>query len=127
MGYYFCHSLTSLVYLFRICNRKEGDPSWKLSNPVNFGLLEYWSDGVITKGLMSFLSNTPILHHSNAPGLYFLTLRTYMRTALTDDDSLDFRLTSRAGQVGSPENLQLIAIASLMIGDGIKVGFSGTQ
>ncbi len=50
-----------------------------------------------------------------------------MRAALADDDSLDFRLTSRAGQVGSPKNLQLIAIASLMFGDGIKVGFSGTQ
>ena len=50
-----------------------------------------------------------------------------MRTALTDDDSLDFRLTSRAGQVGSPKNLQFITIASLMFGDGIKVGFSGPQ
>jgi len=50
-----------------------------------------------------------------------------MRTALADDDSLDFRLTSRAGQVGSPKNLQLITIASLVFGDGIKVCFAGTQ
>ena len=50
-----------------------------------------------------------------------------MRAALTDDDSPDFRLTSRAGQVGSLENLQLITIAALMFGDGIKIGFSGTQ
>jgi len=50
-----------------------------------------------------------------------------MRAALTDDDSLDFHLTSRTGQVGSPENLQFITIASLMFGDGIKVCFSGTQ
>jgi len=50
-----------------------------------------------------------------------------MRAALTDDDSLDFRLTSLTGKVGSPENLQFIPIASLMFGDGIKVGFTGTQ
>ena len=50
-----------------------------------------------------------------------------MRATLTDDDSLDFRLTPRAGQVGSPKNLQLVTIASLMFGDGIKIGFTGTQ
>ena len=50
-----------------------------------------------------------------------------MRAALANDDSADIRLTSRAGQVGSPKNLQLITIAPLMFGDGIKVGFSGTQ
>ena len=50
-----------------------------------------------------------------------------MRTALTDDDSLDFHLTARTGPVGSPKNLQFITIASLMFGDGIKVGFAGTQ
>ena len=50
-----------------------------------------------------------------------------MRTALTDDDSLDFHLTARTGPVGSPKNLQLVTIASLMFGDGIKVGFTGTQ
>ena len=50
-----------------------------------------------------------------------------MRTALADDDSLDFRLTSRAGQVGSTKNLQLITIASLVFGDGIKIGLTGAQ
>jgi hypothetical protein len=60
------------------------------------------------------------------PDLY-LTLRTNMRAALTDDDSLDFRLTARTGPVGSSKNLQFITIASLMFGDGIKIGFSGTQ
>ena len=34
---------------------------------INFGVLEYWSVGVMAKGLMSFIS-TPILHHSSAPG-----------------------------------------------------------
>ena len=46
-----------------------------------------------------------------------------MRTPLADNDSLDFCLTSRAGQVGSPKNLQLITIASLVFGDGIKAWF----
>jgi hypothetical protein len=30
--------------------------------------MEYWSDGVMTKGMMSFF-NTPILHHSSIPEL----------------------------------------------------------
>ena len=50
-----------------------------------------------------------------------------MRTALADDDSLDFRLASRTGLVGASKYLQLIAVASLMFGDGIKVGFAGSQ
>ena len=50
-----------------------------------------------------------------------------MRTALADDDSLDFRLASRTGLVGASKYLQLIAVASLMFGDGIKVGFAGPQ
>jgi len=50
-----------------------------------------------------------------------------MRAALADDDSLDLGLTSRAGQAGSPKNLQFVTVASLMFGDGIKVGFTGTQ
>jgi hypothetical protein len=33
----------------------------------NLGLLEYWSVGVMTQGLISFC-NTPMLHHSS-PGL----------------------------------------------------------
>jgi hypothetical protein len=50
-----------------------------------------------------------------------------MRTALTDDDSLNFRLASRTGPVGASKDLQLIAVTSLMFGDGIKVGFTGPQ
>jgi hypothetical protein len=49
---------------FRICNPKEGNPSWEVSISINFGVLEYWSVGVMVKGLMAFLS---ILHHSSAP------------------------------------------------------------
>jgi hypothetical protein len=29
--------------------------------------MEYWSVGVMTKGLMSLFFNTPILHHSITP------------------------------------------------------------
>jgi hypothetical protein len=46
---------------------KEGNPSWELIISINFGVLEYWSVGVMTKGLMSFFFNTPILHHSSTP------------------------------------------------------------
>ena len=59
--------------------------------------------------------------------LNFLTHRTYMRTALADDDSLNFRLASRTRLVGTSKYLQLIAVTSLMFGDGIKVGFAGSQ
>ena len=50
-----------------------------------------------------------------------------MRTALTDDDSLNFRLASRAGPVGASKYVQFIAVTSLMFGDGIKIGFAGPQ
>jgi hypothetical protein len=50
-----------------------------------------------------------------------------MCTALTDDDSLNFRLASRAGPVCAPKYVQFIAVTSLMFGDGIKVGFTGPQ
>ena len=50
-----------------------------------------------------------------------------MRAALADNDSLDFRAASRAGPVGSSKYFQLIAVTSLMSGDGIKVGFTGSQ
>jgi hypothetical protein len=50
-----------------------------------------------------------------------------MRTALTDDDSLNFRSASRTGPVGTAKYLQLIAVTSLMFGDGIKVGFARPQ
>jgi hypothetical protein len=57
------HKNNSLIY-----NPKEGNPSWELSISINFGALEYWSIGVMTKGLMSFFqhSNTPVLHYSKA-------------------------------------------------------------
>jgi len=38
--------------------------AWWVSISINFGVLEYWSDGVMTKGLMSFFST---LHHSITP------------------------------------------------------------
>ena len=50
-----------------------------------------------------------------------------MRAALADNDSLDFRVASRAGAVGAPKHLQLIAVTSLVPGDGIKIGFAGSQ
>ena len=50
-----------------------------------------------------------------------------MRTALADDDSLNFRLASRTGQVGASKYVQFIAVPSLMFGDRIKVGFAGPQ
>ena len=34
---------------------------------IYVGALEYWSVGVMAKGLMLFF-NTPILHHSSTPG-----------------------------------------------------------
>jgi len=34
-----------------------------------FGMLEYWSDGVMAKGLTSFF-NTPILQYSMTPVLH---------------------------------------------------------
>jgi hypothetical protein len=50
-----------------------------------------------------------------------------MRTALTDDDSLNFRLASWTGQAGASKYVQFIAVPSLMFGDGIKIGFSSPQ
>src|SRR5210317_1286738 len=56
------------IIQIRIYNPKEGNPSWGLSNSINFGVLEYWSVGLMTKGLMSFFqhSNTPSLQYSRA-------------------------------------------------------------
>jgi hypothetical protein len=54
----------------RVYNPKEGNPLWKLSISINFGVLEYWSVGVMAKGLMSYFfqhSNTPTLQHSSTP------------------------------------------------------------
>jgi len=48
-------------------NPKEDNPSCKLSVSINFAVLEYWRVGVMTKELMSFFPNTPILHHSSTP------------------------------------------------------------
>jgi hypothetical protein len=50
-----------------------------------------------------------------------------MRAALADDDSPDSRLTSNAGLVGAPKYHQLITVAALMFGDGIKIGLTGSQ
>ena len=50
-----------------------------------------------------------------------------MRAALADDDSFDCLATARAGLAGTPEDVQLIAIAALMFGYRIKIGFSGSQ
>ena len=50
-----------------------------------------------------------------------------MRTALTDNDSLNFRPASRAGAVSASEYVQFIAVTPLMFGDRIKVGFAGPQ
>ena len=51
---------------FRIYNPKEGIPSREVSISINFGVLEYWSVGVMAKGMMPFLSPlqysiTPVL------------------------------------------------------------------
>jgi len=50
-----------------------------------------------------------------------------MRTALTDDDSLDCLTAARAGLTVTPEDVELITVAALMFGDGIKIGFTGPQ
>ena len=56
-----------IIFFGSITKKKEGNPSRQLSILINFGVLEYWSIGVMTKGLMSFFFNTPILHHSSTP------------------------------------------------------------
>ena len=68
-----------------------------------------------------------IPRHSNTPYSFFLTLRTNMCAALADDDSVNRCLTSRAWLVGAPKYPELIAVASLMFGDGIKIGLAGSQ
>ena len=50
-----------------------------------------------------------------------------MRTALADDDSLNLSLAAGAGAVGAAKYVQLVAVTSLMPGDGIKIGFTGSQ
>jgi hypothetical protein len=49
-------------------NTKEGNPPCELLNSVKFGVLEYWSIGVMIKGRVSFFqhSNTPSLQYSRA-------------------------------------------------------------
>jgi hypothetical protein len=47
----------------RIYNLKGGNPWRELIISINFGVLEYWSVGVMTKGLM------PFFQHSNTPSL----------------------------------------------------------
>jgi hypothetical protein len=59
--------------------------------------------------------------------LYSLTLRTYMRAALADNDALDIRFAARAGQPFATKYIQFIPITSLMSGYGIEIGFSGSQ
>lgn len=66
-------------------------------------MLQLWSIG---KGFQSFFHS--IRHYSLTPTLQqlnFLTSRTYMRTSLPDDDSLDGRLAPGAGEIGAPKNL----------------------
>jgi len=55
----------SCLNFYQFYNPKECNPSWELSISINFRVLEYWSVGVMTKGLMSFF---PTLHHSSTPG-----------------------------------------------------------
>ena len=50
-----------------------------------------------------------------------------MRAALTDDDPLDARFATRAGQTFATKDIQFIPVASLMPGYGIKIGFTGAQ
>jgi hypothetical protein len=59
--------VTLALIELRNYNLKEGNPSWELSILIDFGVLEYWSNGVMAKGLMSFFLNTPIFHHSSTP------------------------------------------------------------
>jgi len=56
-----------------IYNLKEGSPSWEVLISINFGILEYWSSGVMAKELMAFLSTlqyaiTPVLRFSRTFG-----------------------------------------------------------
>jgi hypothetical protein len=50
-----------------------------------------------------------------------------MRAALADDDSLDCPTTARARFAGATEDVQLISIAALMLGNRIKISFTGSQ
>ncbi len=50
-----------------------------------------------------------------------------MCAALADDKSLDVRPASPAWPAGSPKNPQFIAVAPLVFGDRIEIGFSGPQ
>jgi len=57
--------LAQILERKRIYYPKEGNSSQELSISINFGVLEYWSVGVMGKGLTSFFST---LHHSITPG-----------------------------------------------------------
>jgi len=50
-----------------------------------------------------------------------------MRAALADDESLDFGPASPTWPAGAPKDLQFVPIAPLMFGDGIEIGFTGSQ
>ncbi len=49
----------------RIYNPKRGNSFWNLSILSDFGVLEYWSVGVLAIGLLSFFQ------HSNTPSLQY--------------------------------------------------------
>ena len=50
-----------------------------------------------------------------------------MAAALADDDSANRCLASGAGLARAPKHIQLIAVAPLMFGNGIKIGLAGSQ
>ena len=59
--------------------------------------------------------------------LQFLTLSTDMRAALANNDPLNFRPAPWTGFARATEYVELIPVAALMSGDGIKIGFAGSQ
>ena len=66
-----------------VYNPKEGNPSWKVSISINFGVLEYWSVGVMVKGLIPFLSTlqysiTPVLQGQDFQKLFATFKLSYL-------------------------------------------------
>jgi len=50
-----------------------------------------------------------------------------MGTALSDNDPLDGRAATRAGQIRAAKHPQLIFVAAAMATDRVKIGFTGSQ
>ena len=98
---------------------------WQVLHPFNWFNSFDWFDFKPTNSTNE--TNKTNLTTPLTLNLRNLTLGTYMRTALADYDSLNFRLASRTGVVGAAKYVQLVAVTSLMLGDGIKVGFAGPQ